>query len=140
MLQTDLADHNRHIKLRKVGPLHNYRVCRCVCVRACMRACVRLCVCVCLCVRACVCVCERARSLYGQDFALYKCFNYCYYYNTYRHPSTDCKGNFKLCRQNSALLYLGHKSVCTRRCYSRVLANNAMPAHKQSCHTYPSGH
>ena len=52
-------------------------VCVRVCVRACVRACVRVCarVCVCVCfVRACTCI--TYNSLYGQNVALYKNFNY----------------------------------------------------------------
>ena len=52
-----------------------------MCVGVCVSACVS-CVCACACV--CVCVCAHARvyaktSLYGQDFAFYKYFNYYYF-------------------------------------------------------------
>ena len=43
----------------------------------CVCACVCVCVHVCACVRACACMCvHTSNSLYRQDFALYKYFNY----------------------------------------------------------------
>ena len=48
-------------------------MCAAACVCVCVRACLPLCACVCV----CVCVCGDAlRTVYGQDFGLYKYFNY----------------------------------------------------------------
>ena len=49
----------------------------CSCVQLHVCVCVRVCACLPLCACVCVCVCGDAlRTVYGQDFGLYKYFNY----------------------------------------------------------------
>ena len=78
-----------------------------------MRVCVCVCVCACVCVCVCVCVYVRARawnSPYGQDFALYKCFNYYYIcISDAMNKAEICGKSIKYVTSHTFLFFIGEE-------------------------------